>query len=293
MAQLKTLLRFVTERESIRLKKAAGQKPPWSSDHILQTYRFCNIRRSDDRVSRWLIANVLKEEYIQENLGNFLLFSAWCRWINWPPTIQKAMDAGFTPASTIDWTKLGKFVDSLDGKKWTGAYMIVAPRGSRKTRKGLFVARTIIEKSLKPGLGQLLNYLRADNASCERVWEDLTIHPYFGGFMSGQVVGDWGYTSLLKDASDRFEWAPVGPGSRRGFNRLMRRPLTTKIDLVEWKSKLLDWRSAIVKELGPVYEDLTALDCQNVLCELDKYLRVKNGEGRPRAKYRTETAYEV
>lgn len=285
MANLKTLLKFVVERENIRLKKQAGASPPFTKDKILRDYRFCNIRRSDDRVSSWLIENVLLEKYIQHNLPNFLLFSAWCRWVNWPPTIQKVGEAGISPASTVDWPKLGRFVDKLKGKKWTGAYMIVAPRGSRKPKKGLFVAKTVIERSLKPGLPLLVAQLNQPQVRSETIWEQLTTHAYFGDFMAGQIVADWGYTSLLKNAPDHYTWAPVGPGSKRGFNRLMRRPLRTKIEPGEWKQVIAEVRSAIINELGEQYLDFDAMSVQNCFCEFDKYLRVKNGEGRPRALY--------
>ncbi len=73
---LKPLLYFVHEREFIRLKKIAGSEPPYTDDPILGTYRFCNVRRADDRVSRWLTQNVLIEANIKSDLKSFLMFSA-------------------------------------------------------------------------------------------------------------------------------------------------------------------------------------------------------------------------
>lgn len=293
MAQLKTFLRFVKERENIRLKKEAGEPAPWTKDRILQTYRFCNIRRSDDRVSRWLIRHVLLEEFVKRSLPNFLMFTAWCRWINWPPTILKVMEAGFVNPmdAPFDWPKIGRFVDKLEGKKWTGAYMISAPRGERRPGKGLFVARDVIKKSFGGALPQLVQLFENSHPSItsEMIWQILTKHQYFGSFMAGQIVGDWGYTSLLRNADDMFHWAPIGPGSRRGFNRLINRPLKTKITSNEWRAGLWRLRYRVINHLGNNYETLTALDVQNMLCEYDKYCRVKNGEGRPRANYTPHT----
>ena len=287
MAKLNTYINFVKEREAIRQKKLAGEPPPWTKNPILRKYRFCNIRRRDDRVSSWLIKNVLTEQNISDGLYQFLMFSAWCRWVNWPPTIAKVIDAGFYPAKDIDWPKLGRFVDKLPGKKWTGAYMIAAPR-TAKQKKGVFVARTVIRDSFlrtTPRLIHAFGRPEGEKPTCQMIWNILRERDYFGSFMAGQIVGDWGYTSLLCDAPDRFEWAPVGSGSRRGFNRLMHRPLKAKIDPIEWRRKLGDWGTAVIS-LGSDYDDLTALDIQNTLCEFDKYLRVKNGEGRPRALYK-------
>ena len=49
--------RFVAvmrERENIRLRREQGLSRPWTSDPFLQHYRFCNIRREDDRTTRWI-----------------------------------------------------------------------------------------------------------------------------------------------------------------------------------------------------------------------------------------------
>jgi hypothetical protein len=113
----------------------------------------------------------------------------------------------------------------------------------------------------------------------------------WGTFMAGQVTADWSYTSLLSWAPDLLTWAPQGPGSRRGFNRLLGRLLSQRIAEDEWLDQLQRWRSALIAVLGPEYESLTLMDVQNSLCETDKYLRVKYGEGRPRSTYKPETAY--
>ena len=109
--------------------------------------------------------------------------------------------------------------------------------------------------------------------------------------MAGQIVDDWSWTPLLSDASDTNLWAPQGPGSVRGFNRLKGLPLKTRHKEEEWCQQLQIWRKGIIDVLGSEYESMDLMSCQNTLCELDKYLRTKNGEGRPRSKYRSETAF--
>lgn len=291
---LEPLLYWATEREAIRNRKASGLPEPWTLDPILALYRFCNVRRSDDRVSQWLINNVLKEEYIKADLNSFLMFSALCRWINWPPTIQFIMDLGLWPSQNPDWTAIGLSIDefhSMGRKAWTGAYMIRAPRKEERGNrgKGQFLAERVIEEEMT----KHIHLIRAANCFYDRA----TIHKVLTGlygwasFMAGQVVADWGYTYMLRNAPDTYTWAPLGPGSKRGFNRIMERPLATKIDMEEFWGQLQEWRRVIIERLGPEYNDLTLMDAQNCLCETDKYLRVKNGEGRPRATYRPETAF--
>ena len=43
---------WITERESICKRREAGDPAPWTSDPILRAYRFCNVRREDDAVTR-------------------------------------------------------------------------------------------------------------------------------------------------------------------------------------------------------------------------------------------------
>lgn len=295
---LDTLRYFVKEREAIRLRKEVRRdagpdstllRPQYTADTILDKFRFCNVRRKDDRVSRWLVTNVLTQEHIDYDLRSFLLFSALCRWVNWPPSIKAIMDEGLYPKKRLDFKKIGKLLDHLAKKEkvWTGAYMIRAPK-KRGGKKGKFIAEEVIGKHLKGILPTLETLLTATSPgpTYRAVWEALRKAENFGGFMSGQVAGDLTYTSLLQNAPDLKTWAPMGPGSVRGFNRLMGiTPIKKRPSEELWLEKLAEWRSIIVAELGPEYENLTALDCQNICCEYDKYLRVKNGEGRPRANY--------
>jgi 5-hmdU DNA kinase, helical domain len=48
------LFNFIAERERIRCRRAAGEPPPWTADPILREWSFTNVRREDDRVTRWV-----------------------------------------------------------------------------------------------------------------------------------------------------------------------------------------------------------------------------------------------
>src|SRR5258708_4211053 len=52
------------ERESIRLKKLAGEPWPWTKDKILQTYSFTNVKREHDRTSQLLIQEFYKPNFL-------------------------------------------------------------------------------------------------------------------------------------------------------------------------------------------------------------------------------------
>lgn len=282
------LLYWCSEREAIRKKKEQGLTQPWTSDLILQQYRFCNLRRRDDRVSQWLIKNVLSRRSDFSD-WSFIQFTALCRWINWPPTLIDLRERGLWPAHVLDLQAIGAAIDAREEKAWTGAYMIRAPKPGvhGKMKKGKFVAETVIGECLEAVKPQLMLILQTQRLAL--VWAVLTEAQFYGRFMAGQIVTDWSYSSLLEMALDTKTWAPQGPGSVRGFNRLMGLPLRNPAPSMDvWCDKLIEWREDIVNFLGrEEYSDLQLMDVQNALCETDKLLRVRFGEGRPRATYST------
>src|ERR1700687_4393143 len=54
-----TYWRFAAERQRIFHARAAGTPPPWTDDPILSAHRFTNAYRASDRVSQYLINEVV------------------------------------------------------------------------------------------------------------------------------------------------------------------------------------------------------------------------------------------
>ena len=64
---------FCQERESIRKRKESGMSSPWTEDIILSMYFFCNVRREDDRGTRWYMEHVATSD-IRGKLDRELLW---------------------------------------------------------------------------------------------------------------------------------------------------------------------------------------------------------------------------
>lgn len=77
-------------------------------------------------------------------------------------------------------------------------------------------------------------------------------------------------------------WAAAGPGTLRGLNRVHGRALEARITQQQARDEMRRIYAMVHAETG-VKMDFS--DIPNILCETDKYLRVKNGEGKPRATY--------
>ena len=53
---------FAAERQRIYLSRLAGMPAPWSGDPILARFKFCNAYRAADRVSQYLIREVIYDD---------------------------------------------------------------------------------------------------------------------------------------------------------------------------------------------------------------------------------------
>ena len=290
--RVRHLAYWIEEREHIRREKEAGAAQPWTSDEVLAKYRFCNVRRRDDRVSRWLIDNVYKPFSGKQNLW---FMAACARWINWPPTIQVLIDSGVWPVDSFDHKAFGEVIDSQvkAGKKtWTGAYMITARTIPAGYGKGAWIA----EQTLKPLYDKRYMFDRSLFDCPPRVRSVEHALGLFKGvftygtFMAGQIVADWTYTHLLDRAHDLNTYAPVGPGSTRGMNWLHGRAFDKILSQTQFVDEIQDLYP-IIHEQAVSFDTGTAHDLQNCLCELSKYVRVSEGGTAPRSLYAPETRF--
>ena len=258
---------WMSERNNIRVLKEGGAPKPWTKDIILRSFKFCNVRREDDKVTRWFASHWRNEQYWSER--NFVPAIILGRTINWPETLA---EIGFP----FTWDS-AKMLDILDkrqargDKVYTGAYMITA--GPTGVRKNVFVLKNAESYFFSPP--------KLDPDSLKNSWKELTTYPCVGPFIAGQIIADLKQTSHLRDAKDWWDWAPLGPGSTRGLNRLYERKLEATTNQDQGLAEMRELASHI-KEWG---WKLCLHDVQNCLCEFDKYERVKFGQGKPRSSY--------
>jgi hypothetical protein len=276
MTNLETFVYWISERESVRLKKEAGKPKPWTDDPILRDYKFCNVEREQDRVTKWI-----KEQWRSQHATHPNLWFAMvvARLFNWPDTLQTI---GFPtinyPALKEGWRSRLKHSRDVEHKKiFTGAYL-VSTNGT-KMDKIDYILDVILDPIWANGKSPAA--LGAD--SLEAYWNHLITFNGLGSFMSGQVVADLKYIDpVLIEAIDWWTFAPLGPGSKRGLNRVFERPLTNTIRQETALVEFRELQKLVERELNWL---LPAHDIQNCCCEVDKYLRVKNNEGEPRSKY--------
>lgn len=273
---LEELLHFVNERWAIHVKRGKGAQPPWTNDPILQKYRFTNVRREDDRVTKWIHERWLRPHKKDPNVWFAMIVA---RLINKP----EALEEGGYP---IPW-RSGQWAKRLDARKARGetcfssAYMIRGIEANGATKVDyladqvltpLWIARKKVskvftERSLQKAHACLLEFYG------------------LGSFLAGQIIADAKWVEPLRSASDWTIWAAVGPGSARGLNRVMGRPINEPWKQEDWHAALLRLRKVALPKFPRELCKLDAQNFNNILCETDKMLRAKSGEGRPKQLY--------
>lgn len=281
---LQTLWHWVREREAIRVKKEVRRDPPpWTTDPILAAYRFCNVRREDDLVTRWVRDHV-RIPFADHPL--LWLMLCVCRQINWPDTLRELIEtegawpshAGFAPERMA--RVLNDRRDRGD-KVYTGAYLIPAPHepgADKQTHVACVVLGDLHRRATEFGAGDDWS-----GRTLRRAHELVRRTHGWGPFLAYQAVVDMRFCPrLLEAAPDRSTWAAAGPGTIRGLHRVHGREVGSALS----QERALDEMRAlyeIAEQETGVPMDFS--DIPNILCELDKYLRTQHGDGRPRARY--------
>lgn len=278
---------------------ALAESGPFTDDPILAQYRFCNVFRELDRVTQWIDRKIRKPYADHPNLW---LMLAIARYINWPDTLQKLINyEGAWPLYADDAQEfspehLGTALDYLKGetdKLYTGAYMIRAESNPKAEwyswTKQQYIARIVIGRLWEDRemWKAVLEDQPEGGLEMKAVWEMFQTPRYigWGPFMAYQVVVDLRHTDYLRNAPDINNWSALGPGSRRGLNRLAGRPVDFPLSQEQGLEEMILLHQQQHHFRAPWVPEIELSDIQNALCETDKYLRVKLGEGRPRAQF--------
>lgn len=274
---------FVNERHSVHLKRAAGKPAPWTDDDILQTYRFCNMRREDDRVTQWI-----HKHWLREGPQAWLAMYA-ARVFNNPATLAAI---GYPMPWSV--ARCERIVDVCSKRQEAGirifnpAYRVVS--AARKgptllTYCGLFNDAWARRKEID--LAKL--------ATLQELLDKLLTFEGLGTFLSAQVIADVKWLPSMRNKTDWYTFAASGPGSRRGLNRMVGNEVEARWRETDWHTTLLELRKQALPRLHKDLRKLDAQNLQNTLCEFDKWCRVKFSEaGRPKQVFRaSEVTYGV
>lgn len=295
------LYEFITQRYMIHLKKdVLKETPPWTTDQVLRDFRFTNIRREHDKESKWVIEHIANNPELcyEDKLLNVILF----RLYNKHETAE-LISMPFKFSETPDWNPewyRGLFEAALveDPKRvfFTAAFHTVGMKITLKKVTGedyapmrvLKFIRTLIDTNLVDRVKSCLNQ--------EGVYKELISYDGIGGFLGYQFYVDMTYIKEFPFSENEFTVA--GPGCVRGLNYLFKnRDGMTYEECLFWLRDNLDrlfikrlrkpWSSkGLFWDLPEEDRCFNVMSLENCFCELSKYIRAKEGTGRPRKRYR-------
>ncbi len=271
---------FACERQNIFWKKINGESSPWTEDKILQEYKFCNSYRVNDRVSQYLLKNVIyngKKYSDEDMLFRILLFKLFNKESTWELLLDNFEDITLKSFNIKEYSKVLENAISSGIKIYNDAYISCANKAFGYDRKHenhlALLSKMFFEDRMQDKI-----------LSCRTMKEAFNIvksYPLIGNFMAYQLVTDINYSDVVNWRED--EYTVAGPGSHRGIEKCFEdKGKLSDEDIIkymyehqdeEFKRLNLDF-----KRIGN--RPLQLIDCQNIFCELDKYLR----QARPELK---------
>lgn len=269
---------FAAERQAIFFNRFNNKKlDSWTDDPILTKYKFTNVYRASDRVSQYLIKNVIYsgDQSFQEVFFRTILFKLFNRIETWELLEKKLGGINYSNYSFKDFDYvLRKEINS--GKRiYSAAYIM--PSGSSsfgynlKHRNNLSLLKRMMDDDLPA--------LISESKTMKETFDLLRSYPTIGDFLAYQYTIDLNYSNLINFSENDFV-AP-GPGALSGIKKCFSSYGDfNEQEIIKW---VVDNQEQEFNKRGLNFKSLWGrplhlIDCQNLFCEVDKYARVRHPE---------------
>jgi 5-hmdU DNA kinase-like protein len=274
---------YMKERYQIYLKKSAGDPPPWTSDPILQKYKFCNIFREDDRTTRWFRENVRDRlDGTPEVLLATIVFRMFNRISTGAIIFHSSIWDHFVKTGNAQ--DLADYIRSMNpkGPHTTGAYIITSPKGYDKLDGICRILGNFHHNY--PWREIVHGFIQA--RSLQWAWKYFKQVQFFGTFHSYEIVTDLRHTYLLENSTDIMTWSCAGPGAIRGLNHIYGRDIDFRLNQNEANLEMKYLLDISKKYWPDEYPPFEMRDMEHQNCEIWKYERTRLGLGRTRSVYK-------
>ncbi|HEY0888660.1 MAG TPA: nucleotide kinase domain-containing protein [Nocardioides sp.] len=267
-----TYWRFAARRQDIYRQRLRGDAGPWTDDPILRAHRFTNCYRAADRVSQYLIREVIYDgdQDFAEVTFRTLLFKFFNKIETWELLND---ELGQTPTwADFDLDTYDKVLSrhfKTGRRLYSAAYVMAPPKlgAERKHSNHLRLLRDMMRADVPAALQAA--------ESMSDAFDLLRAQPGIGDFLAFQYLIDLNYSSGLD--FDEMDFVVAGPGARDGIRKCFG-PAAAGIES-EVISYMAHHQGEHFERLGLKFDGLHGrplqlIDCQNLFCEVDKYARV-------------------
>lgn len=298
---------YVKERYEIHIQKDVLNSPrPWTTDRILQTFKFTNVRREHDPTTRWLITHIINHPDLtyRQKVLNIILYRGYNR-------IETAEVIGM-PIAFGGSVPISAYTDKIDNyclenpeyKPFTNAFMVsgfLRPLYAKFKTKSPSVVIKFVE-FLDQDKDFFVNFTRCLNQS--RVVRYLQTIEGISTFLAYQIFVDCTYLQDFPFSEN--EYTLCGPGARKGINCLFQdKDGMGYEECVFWMRNNWERMMAAVEDedqrfipsihmsdLRPYDRTMNVMSLENCMCEFSKYYRTAMGTGQPRNHYTPRTRKE-
>lgn len=265
---------FAAERQKIFIDRQTQTMPPWTSDPILGAFKFTNVYRASDRVSQYLIRNVIYrgDQRPAEVVFRILLFKLFNKIETWQLIERELGSISVAEFSVDRFSAIFKRALDQGQRIYSGAYIMPAGGKTFNTIRKHDAHLQLLEFMLQDCLSEKL--LAA--SSLQEVFQILRSYPLIGDFLAFQYAIDINYSEVIDFAESEF--VAAGPGARSGLRKCFANldgiadedaiRLVTEIQDEEFSRRQISFHW-----LGG--RKLQLIDIQNIFCEIDKYARVR------------------
>ena len=284
-----TFWKFAYERQNIFFNRINNPSMQPTQDEILKTYKFTNAYRICDRVSQYLVKNVIydgNKRSPEDVLFRIILFKLFNKIETW-----QLLEHRFGDLSTNNF-KIDSFKKFLDDEMnrgrtlYSNAYMMASGCKEFNVTRKHHAHLLLLDLMHKEKLAEKL----MASSSMQNAYSLIIEYPLIGRFLAYQYITDINYSTLTN--FDETEFTVPGPGAKDGIRKCFSKlgglseseiiKMMTDRQEIEFERLGLEF-----KKLGD--RRLQYIDIQNLFCEVDKYCRVAHPEisgvsGRTRIK---------
>lgn len=265
---------FASERQKIFFRRLRGEPFPWTTDPILSTYRFTNAYRASDRVSQYLIKQVIATRNLPpaETFFRILIFKVFNTVHTWELLEERLGEVCWAEYTFSQYDGIMSGALSAGRRIFSSAYIM--PTGSvfaHKYKHQNFF--NVIELMMKDSLPEMIQ----NAGSFEEVVDMLQRYPLIGRFLSYQFATDLNYSELINFSE--CDYVLPGPGAVDGIAKCFTDLGDyNESDIIRW---VADHQEIEFARLGLNFVNLWGrplqlIDCQNLFCEISKYTRVSH-----------------
>ncbi len=273
-----TYWKFAVERQNIFFKRLTNPREyPWTSDFVLNNYKFTNAYRVADRVSQYLISEVIQKgsQDKTEVFFRIILFKLFNKIWTWE-YLQKNL--GKISFSSFDFRTISNLLKKARSNGmpiYSNAYIMASGKSSFNHDFKHENHLRLLERMMADNLATLLRECN----TMQEGYETLLSYPTIGTFLAYQYVTDINYSEITNFSE--MEFVKAGPGAKDGINKCFD-------DLGDYTNEdiirmVCDKQEEEFNRLELNFKSLWGrrlqlIDCQNLFCEVDKYSRVAHPE---------------